>query len=540
MYEIVMAHSCYCACIYTQIMQQPVKAVHIIVIVFMIICVSNYLHYSGRHLILIDDNTGNSENASTSLTYGSSQVNLIQGGHVSRDARRKPFISKVGKATQLKDAPKNTTYLQGQYSPELLNVTSAPTEAHTADKESKGYILPYSIFEEQTNGANNLWQLQLWAKQVGMHVVEPFAKDSIFAMNTIIPNFSQALRFGDYYDKEEWDRKVMKAGGNPLVKWEEFIANYPRDAIILHTLKRANINPPLTIAYDENATVCKERQITPSDMLWIKRNFNIVKTICYFCDTNVQHAVSLERFNSLIFYDNGLKPNQVTLIVVNWLGMRKARIHVNPLTLFTSALEQRIVFPPSQRVMATYKAYIQRYIGDHKYVGIVFRTHHVMYFSPLKGSFANQSKYLLQCSKNLSKVLDKVRRTWKIFLAYDMGIFGSKKYVKNKQLVPLQKQIILDVFNGSVQVNEREENLRKAANGATDRGLIAQLEKVIATNADCIILVGKGSTFVRSSSSMYISQHSGDKCVVSICSEKVHDHRKVISSDYIPSKFIND
>ena len=252
-----------------------------------------------------------------------------------------------------------------------------------------------------------------------MHVVEPFAKDSIFAMNTIIPNFSQALRFGDYYDKEEWNRKVTAAGGNPLVQWEEFIGDYPCNAIILHTIKRVNVNTPLTIAYDENATVCKDRQIAPGDMLWIKENFNVVKKICYLCDTKLPHALTLEKFNSIIFYDNGLKPNKVTLIVVNWLGMQKTWIHLNPLTLFASALKQRVVFPPSKRVMAAYKAYVQHYIGGHKYVGIVFRTHHVMYFSPLKGNFANQSKYLLQCSKNLSKVLDKVRSQWKIFLAYD-------------------------------------------------------------------------------------------------------------------------
>ena len=508
----------------------------------MVICVSGFFYYPGRYLSIIDDYIHNSENTSTnfSLTYGSSQVYLVQDGHVSRDASRKPFTSKVGEMAQLKDGYDGTTFIQAQHSPDSINIISAPTEAHTAHKESKGYILPYSIYEEQTNGANNLWQLQLWAKQVGMHVVEPFAKDSIFAMNTIIPNFSQALRFGDYYDKEEWNRKVITAGGNPLVQWEEFIGDYPRNAIILHTIKRVNVNPPLTIAYDENATVCKDRQIAPGDMLWIKENFNVVKKICYLCDTKLPHALTLEKFNSIIFYDNGLKPNKVTLIVVNWLGTRKTRIHLNPLTLFASALNQRIVFPPSKRVMAAYKAYVQRYIGGHKYVGIVFRTHHVMYFSPLKGSFANQSKYLLQCSKNLSKVLDKVRSQWKIFLAYDMGTFGSKKYTRNKELVPLQKQIFLDVFNGSLQENEREEELRSVVNGATDRGLIAQLEKVIATNADCIILLGKGSTFVRSSSSMYISQHSSDKCIVSICSEKVYDHRKTISSNNIPSKFIND
>ena len=119
-----------------------------------------------------------------------------------------------------------------------------------------------------------------------------------------------------------------------------------------------------------------------------------------------------------------------------------------------------------------------------------------------------------------------------------MGTFGSENYMRNKELIPLQKQIFLDVFNGSLKENEREEELRSAVNGATDRGLIAQLEKVIATNADCIILLGKGSTFVRSSSLMYISQHSSDKCIVSICGEKVYDHRKMISSNNIPSKFI--
>ncbi len=131
--------------------------------------------------------------------------------------------------------------------------------------------------------------------------------------------------------------------------------------------------------------------------------------------------------------------------------------------------------------MTAYKAYVQQFIGDHKYVGIVFRTHHVMHYSPLNGSFADQSRYLLECSKNLSKVLNAVRGKWKIFLAYDMGMFGSKRYVTRNPLAPLQEQIFLDVFNGSLQINEREENLIKAANGTTDRGVIAQLEKVIST-----------------------------------------------------------
>ena len=60
---------------------------------------------------------------------------------------------------------------------------------------------------------------------VNMHIVEPFAKDSIFTMSGIAPNFSKSLRFGDYLDLEQWNTMVVRNYGNPLVKWEEFISN---------------------------------------------------------------------------------------------------------------------------------------------------------------------------------------------------------------------------------------------------------------------------------------------------------------------------
>ena len=413
-----------------------------------------------------------------------------------------------------------------------------PFNEQSPTPQGGGYIFPYSIYEEQTNGAKNLWQLQVFAKQVGMHVVEPFAKDSWFTMAGIAPNFNQALRFGDYVDIDKWNHLVTSDGGNPLVQWEEFVTKAPHKAIILYTDKRQTIEVPLTTTYDKG---CKaERKIATSDIHWIKDNFDVIKTVCYLCATYKPHALSIKQFISLVLNDSNLQPGEVSLIIVQWLGIRKTRVHLLPINMFTTVLHRRFTFPPSRRVMAAYKTYVQHYIGGHKYVGIIFRTHHVMYFSSLKGSFANQSKYLLQCSKRLSDVLDKVRNKWKIFLAYDMGLFGSINYVRNKQLVPLQKQIFLDVFNGSLQVNEREEHLIEAANGTTDRGVIALLEKVIATNADCIILLGQHSTFVRSAGKLYASIHQTNSCIVSICFEPVYDNKKrLISSHSIPDQFLN-
>jgi len=261
--------------------------------------------------------------------------------------------------------------------------------------------------------------------------------------------------------------------------------------------------------------------------------------MCYYCAANKKHYMSLENFASHVFGDK--KPNKVTLILVGWLGIRQSRVDVGSRSMFSSAFNPNFTFPMSGRITQAYQFYKSQYIGDHKYIGIVFRTHHVLYFSPLAGNFTNKIKYLLECSKKMGNVLDKVREKWKIFLAYDLGTFGSKAYAtrQDMNLAPLRDQIFLDTFNGSLKVKEREEMLKQAAGGITDRGFIAQLERTIATNADCIVLLGPHSGFVRSSAALYMSKHTTKRCIISVCSESVYDSSMhIVSASTIPDEFV--
>ena len=436
------------------------------------------------------------------------------------------------------------TNILDEHTSNLTTLRPNGTPTHVdLNNQSHGYTLLYSVFEESTNGAKNIWQFQILAKQLGTHVVEPFAIDSTFRMNALAPHFNRSLRFGDYFDVEKWNELVTRHGGSPLVKWEEFLLNAPREAIVLYTRKSNSLTEPLIIAYDDDVqSKCNigKGMIPATDLNWLKTaGFNISKVMCYYCAVNKKHFMSLENFTSYIFGDK--KPNQVTLILVGWLGIRQSRVDVGSKSMFSSAFNPSLALPVSDRIIQAYQDYKSRYIGDHKYVGIVFRTHHVLYFSPLVGSFANQSKYLLQCSKKLGHVLDKVREKWKIFLAYDIGKFGSKVYATGqaKKLAPLRDQIFSDVFNGSLQVEERDEMLKQAAGGITDRGFVAQLEKMISTNADCIILLGPHSGFIRSSAALYISQHKTKRCIISICAESVYDSsRHLVSTSSIPDDFV--
>ena len=145
----------------------------------------------------------------------------------------------------------------------LVQSTMAPIgEVDTEDvKASQGYIFPYSVYEEQTCGARNVWQLQVLANELGMNVVEPFAADSMFRMNGMAPNFNRALRFRDYFDKDKWDRMAVENHIKPLVSWEEFLSKTPRKAIILYTAIRLDRKVPLIFTDDTEDDCIKMRRL---------------------------------------------------------------------------------------------------------------------------------------------------------------------------------------------------------------------------------------------------------------------------------------
>ena len=407
-------------------------------------------------------------------------------------------------------------------------------------QETKGYILPFSVNEEQTNGAKNLWQLQIWANLVKMHVVEPFAQHSVFTMSGIAPNFSEALQFGDYFDLTKWNAMVVKTHGSPLVKWEEFIAKAPRDVILLY-MTRGKFTEPLTIAYDNDVDQHLHNKILriaipETDLKWIYKNFNVIKRVCYLSAANKPHSLTIEKFNSYIFGD--MMPNKVSLIIKGWEGIRPSRINITPIYAFLPVFSPGIIFPPSKRILDARRSYVAQYIGNRTYVGIIFRSHHIYFYNRYwrTRNYTGMAQTLLHCSKKLKQELDKIRTHHEIFLAIDLGTFGSKRYSSNIKLTPLKNQIHSDVFNGSLTADQREERLKNAAGGITDCGFIAQLEKVIATNADCIILLGSKSGFVSTSVSLYVTHHPTDKCIVGICYDDKHNH--ALLSSHIPEKFM--
>ena len=69
-----------------------------------------------------------------------------------------------------------------------------------------------------------------------MLVVEPFMKDSLLQIPITLKNFDarQFLRFQDIFNIEHWHKTfVLPAAFSPLVSWEKFLLNAPREVILV-------------------------------------------------------------------------------------------------------------------------------------------------------------------------------------------------------------------------------------------------------------------------------------------------------------------
>ena len=83
-----------------------------------------------------------------------------------------------------------------------------------------------SYWEQQTNAILNMWSLQKWANVTGFRVVEPFAHQSTLGLTYQVLhhyNYTNALRFRDYFDLDFWDTMCKENHGiPPLEKWNTF------------------------------------------------------------------------------------------------------------------------------------------------------------------------------------------------------------------------------------------------------------------------------------------------------------------------------
>jgi len=393
--------------------------------------------------------------------------------------------------------------------------------------EAGGYVIGWDYHEGQTSASRNLLSLVHWAGDMNMTVVEPCVYNSFFNLASCVnmmdpPSNSLPLLFRDYFDIDYWNYQTLSHKiGKPLLAWEQFIKKMPNEAIIVYTWSVHGKKSAVFIdgEIEKDAMECYGQENIAnrpqfSKEIFSKLGIKITREVCVRFDRLV--PINLQWFNRRIL--GGHKKSDVLILFTYWTGIFKGRIYLNKKEYRHK--EAFDYLKPSHRVIQHSKKYAEQFLGGDSYVAIQLRTikiasvlRHTQHYSQEDlVNFFNKN-----CSQQISTVLKKLKG--KLFLAVDLGRFGDHSYEMSLHLTSDSRGKILPGLLSSVYGDvwsqaQWENSFVQATGGITDSGYIATMQKILVTNAACVVIGGSGQFH---SSLMIEYMTRKDPCIYEVC-----------------------
>lgn len=392
----------------------------------------------------------------------------------------------------------------------------------------RGYVIGWDFHEGQTSASRNLLSLVHWAGDMNMAVVEPCVYNSFFNLANCVNIMGQSsnsmpLLFRDYFDIDHWNHQTsLHKIGKPLLAWKEFIKNMPSEAIIVYTWPAHGKKSAVFVddGIRKDAMECyghENKAITPqfSKETFSKLGIKIAREVCFRFNRLV--PIDLQWFNRQIL--GGHKKSNILILFTSWIGTFKGRMYLNKKEY--RYLEAFDYLKPSPRVVEHSKKYAEQFLGGKGYVAVQLRTmkmvlvlRHSQHMSQEDiVHFFNEN-----CSQQVLTVLKKLEG--KRLLAVDLGRFGDQSFEMSLQLTNNSKDQIVPKLLSSVYDDvwnqaQWEDSFVQVTGGITDSGYIAMMQKILVSNAACIVIGGGGQ--FHNSLMMEYKKTKGDPCVYEVC-----------------------
>ena len=380
-----------------------------------------------------------------------------------------------------------------------LKQTSREATIHERRKNAHGYILAANYYEQQTMASRNMIQLQCYAKHLNLAVVKPVTRDSF--LRTLLsevdaPPKGEWLQFEDSFDLEEWQDQSKRAGYTPLVGWDQFLADAPRDIVLCRfnypslavINERKKAGPVTQRAQNDRYTKgCSEKWPSSSEMAFLRdRGFKIVREVCF----NFYHGDTLTREEFDTHLMGGVNSSDVTVVMDLWRGMGSSqRVLVQDRCAAVYAFHEHVQL--SRRLAQDAETYIQTHLRGGPFVTVMGRmemallTVHTKQFSPSL------------CFRAILSDLLKLKESVHInttFLSIDIGTYGTKKWRNHsdKELLSELESFVGSVYGREATVRSWEASFEEVSS-SRDAGYVSLLQKAVVTRARCVLFAGGGA-----------------------------------------------
>ena len=411
-----------------------------------------------------------------------------------------------------------------------------------------GYILVQRYSGQQGAGIEALLSLQQWTRDVGlpMMIVEPFLRQSV--MQLAPPR--AGVRFSDMFDLQNFNEMSRDEGNPEIIDWPIFAANAPQYIVYVKMTaigRDTNFPRPkvtLTAAPDSRKCRMYGRRIARH----LNHTCCIVRMVEAYWKFASRHSLSSEDVYGTIL--GGLDPSQITLVFSLWRGPWHTNHPVSspppPDQLSVTGSPSEVnKFQDSPKLLQSIFNYQNKFLGsglstNHTgYVAVMLRAEH----SVLELQHKRKSNISEEMEHCLSEVLQRTSEaqrtlgTSDLLVTADVGYYGSGSWQatmspgKEGNVTDVQMKVqetVEKLYRGRWSFHDWEQSFSEATGGVKDRGYVAALQRGLASNAACLVLLGGGS-FQKLALTSYLQHtktHGLPQCVHLVCMENKYSSIK--------------
>ena len=410
------------------------------------------------------------------------------------------------------------------------------------------YIITQTFGGQMTRAIKNMMLQQCWGTNLGYnhsYIVEPFSAQSnlyhsvSFWTNIKKGKLHDATRFSEYYDLRYYNLKSQMDNSIGLVSWENFLKNAPRHSVVLMVPQQrcklySNKKDAISMKLSSNCSFTKVFQDFVTGLK--KYNFYVAKVICVHCSW-LHSPLSLKELHNELY--TGHNSSKVTVMINSWRNFyhTSSWLRVPEFCKLSEDPSSSTRLRPSQQIISHTQYYMKNIIRSKGVVAVMLR---IERFLTQQVSGKTQ-RGLTSCINATLDIHDKIKKKTKdtgTFLTLDVSQFGShvmqnsnaisKLTVNGEQsmesISTLAENTIKHIYNGKFTLKSWEHTFVEASGGITEMGYIAMLQRNIAIEADCLILMGGGS-FQQVAAHQYINKHPNhsSQCLHTICVTKSFD-----------------
>ena len=409
-----------------------------------------------------------------------------------------------------------------------------------ATSGGSGYVITQTFGGQMTRAIKNMMLLQCWGATLGsnLHVVEPFSARSelyhspSFWDGLVRGKLHNAAKFSEFYDLQHFNKESQKHSSLTLVTWENFLENAPRNSVVLVVPQQTcTRGPRLKAPKVKVMSTCSYSKDFWNFVSGLERyNFRVLKVRCVDC-SGLTNPLTLKELRDELY--TGLNISNITLIINAWRNYARTSswLEVPHSCTLSEASSSLTRLRPSISIANHTQYYQYNVIRSQRYVAVMLRIERFL----TEQVMGRTNETLLSCKKKVLELYDKIKKEsgdMGMFLTLDVGRFGSHVMQNlgavsrlaahgedsTRAITYLAKKTIDHIYKGRFTLKTWEETFIEASGGITEMGYIAMLQRNIAKEANCLILMG-GGYYQQVAAYQYIQKHPdpSTRCLHTVC-----------------------